>query len=58
MIKKLKAVAAEWLPDVLMVAGAGCLSYSGWLVDPALGWASAGTFALCAGLLLAMRGGK
>lgn len=57
----LAAAAANWLPDVLMTAGAGAASYGAWLVYPPAGFIVGGAFALAAGWLLAQktaRGGK
>lgn len=52
-LKTLAAVAAGWLPDALMVAGAGGLSYGAWMVYPPAGFLVAGGLALGAGVVLA-----
>ncbi|MES1979559.1 MAG: hypothetical protein V4451_16070 [Pseudomonadota bacterium] len=52
-----RAVAAGWLPDVLMVAGAGAVSAGAGMVYVPAGWIVGGVFALVAGWLTA-RGGK
>lgn len=52
-----RAVAAGWLPDVLMVAGAGAVSYGSSMVYLPAGWMVGGVFALVAGWLTA-RGAK
>jgi hypothetical protein len=52
-----RAVAASWLPDALMLAGAAGVSYGAGLVYPPAGWIVGGLFALSAGYLAA-RGGK
>ncbi|MGO4304201.1 hypothetical protein [Cupriavidus sp. RAF12] len=58
--ERLKAgaqVAAGWLPDALMAAGAGSVSYGAGIVYQPAGYVSAGLFLLAAGWLAA-RGGK
>ena len=52
-----RAVAAGWLPDALMVAGAGAVSAGAGMVYQPAGWIAGGVFALVAGWLTA-RGGK
>jgi hypothetical protein len=52
-----RAVAASWLPDALMIAGAGGVSCGAGLVYLPVGWIVAGLFALAAGWMLA-RGAK
>lgn len=52
-----RAVAAGWLPDVLMVAGAGAVSAGAGMVYLPAGWMVGGVFALVAGYMSA-RGGK
>jgi len=52
-----RAVAAGWLPDVLMVAGAGAVSAGAGMVYVPAGWIVGGVFALFAGYMSA-RGGK
>ena len=52
-----RAVAAGWLPDVLMVAGAGAVSAGAGMVYVPAGWMVGGVFALVAGYMSA-RGGK
>lgn len=51
MINKLKAVAAEWWPDSLMVAGGGAVSYGAGLVYQPAGWIVAGVLLIVAGVL-------
>lgn len=48
-----RAVAAGWLPDVLMVAGAGAVSTGAGLIYPPAGWVVGGVFALVAGYMTA-----
>lgn len=57
MKQKLKVLAADWMPDMLMVGGAGAVSYAAWLIAPPLGWGIGGVFAIVAGVLLS-RGAK
>lgn len=52
-----RAVAASWLPDALMVAGAAGISYGAGLMYLPAGWIVAGGFTLASGWLSA-RGGK
>ena len=52
-----RAVAASWLPDALMVAGAGAVSAGAGMIYQPSGWIVAGVFALVAGYMSA-RGGK
>lgn len=53
---ELQVIAASWLPDVLMLAGAGAVSVGAGMVYPPAGWIVGGLFALIAGYMLA-RGG-
>lgn len=48
---KLKALAAEWWPDALLVAGAGAVAYGAGLLHPAAGWMVGGAFLLAGGVL-------
>jgi hypothetical protein len=52
-----RSVAASWLPDALMMAGAGSVSYGVGMVSVPGGWVVAGVFAIAAGWMTA-RGGK
>jgi len=47
-----RAVAAEWLPDALMVGGGGAVSYGAWLVFPPGGYVVAGCLLVLAGYIL------
>lgn len=49
--------AAGFLPDALMIGGAGGISYGAWLVYAPAGYVAGGVFALVAGIVLA-RGGE
>lgn len=49
--------AAGFLPDALMIGGAGGISYGAWLVYGPAGYVVAGAFSLLAGYKLA-RGSK
>lgn len=40
------------LPDVLLVAGAGSISYGAWLAWPPAGWLVAGALLVLAGIQL------
>lgn len=51
------SAAAGFLPDALMLAGAGGISYGAWLVYVPAGYVVGGLFALAAGVVLA-RGAK
>jgi hypothetical protein len=56
-LKNIAVRAADWLPDALMVGGAGAVSFgAGQVYAPAM-WVVGGVFALVAGLVLA-RGAK
>ncbi len=46
-----RTAAAGWLPDVLMVAGAGAVSTGAGLIYAPAGWIAGGVFALAAGWL-------
>lgn len=41
------------MPDVLIVAGAGSLSYGAWSAWPPMGWLVGGTLLIVAGLQIA-----
>jgi hypothetical protein len=56
-LKNIAAQAADWLPDALMVAGAGAVSFGAGRVFEPAGWIVAGVFALVGGWLLS-RGAK
>lgn len=56
-LKKGALAAAGWLPDGLMVCGAGAVAYGAGLVYPPAGYMVGGLFLLAAGWLTA-RGGK
>lgn len=51
MKDKLKAVAAEWWPDALMVAGGAAIAYGAGLVYPPAGWIAGGMLLIVAGVL-------
>jgi hypothetical protein len=55
--KALLGALTGWMPDAMMVAGAGSISYGAGLVYPPAGWIIIGAFVLAAGWMLA-RGGK
>ena len=44
------------LPDLLLIAGAGCASYGAWLAYAPAGFVLAGVLAVAAGLKLARAG--
>ena len=48
-----RAAAAGWLPDVLMVAGAGSVSAGAGMVYLPAGWIVGGVLSLVAGVLTA-----
>ena len=52
-LQELAARAAGWVPDGLMVAGAGALSYGASQVYPPAGWLVGGALALVAGVKMA-----
>lgn len=52
-----RAVAAGWLPDALMVAGAGAVSAGAGMVYLPAGWIIGGVFGLVAGWLTT-KGGR
>ena len=56
-LQRIAATAAEWVPDGLMVAGAGAIAYGASLVYPPAGWMVGGVLAIAGGVLLA-RGAK
>ena len=56
-IKTAATLAASWLPDALMVAGAGGVSYGAWLVYAPTGFIIGGALTLAAGVLAARKGG-
>ncbi len=47
------SAAAGFLPDALMLGGAGAISYGAWLVYGPAGYGVGGLFALTAGVVLA-----
>lgn len=49
----MKNILTSVLPDVLMLAGAGGLSYGAWLIFEPAGFLVAGTLALIGGVLTA-----
>jgi hypothetical protein len=51
MNAKLKALAAEWWPDSLMVAGAAAVSYGAGQVYTPAGWIVAGVLLVVGGVL-------
>lgn len=53
-MKKLTAA----IPDLLIVAGAGSVSYGAWLIYAPAGFVVGGLLALAFGILAAMRAGK
>lgn len=55
-LQELAARAAGWLPDALMVAGAGGIAYGAWLMYQPAGFIVAGAFLLTAGVLAARKG--
>ena len=56
-LKKGALAAAGWIPDGLMVVGAGAVAYGAGLVYPPAGFVVGGLFLLAAGWLTA-RGSK
>lgn len=48
---ELQVIAANWLPDVLMLAGAGAVSVGAGMIYVPAGWIVGGLFALLAGYL-------
>lgn len=52
-LQTIAARAAGWLPDALMVAGAGGISYGAWLVYQPAGYIVGGMFSAAAGWFLA-----
>jgi hypothetical protein len=52
-----RSVAASWLPDALMIAGATAVSYGVGMVSVPAGWVVAGVLVMAAGWMTA-RGGK
>lgn len=56
-LKKALAGAAGLLPDALMLAGIGAISYGARLIYAPAGWIVVGAFALGFGFLLARSGG-
>lgn len=49
---KIAANAGAWTPDLLLVVGAGSVSYGAGMVYEPAGWMVGGLFALAAGWLL------
>jgi hypothetical protein len=54
-LRELAALAAGWLPDALMAAGTGGISYGAWLVYQPAGFIVGGAFLLAAGVLAARK---
>lgn len=52
-LQKMLAAVAGAVPDALMMAGAGGLSYGAWLVYEPAGWMVGGGLVLVAGLKMA-----
>jgi len=50
--------ALEILPDAIIVAGAGLVSYGAWLMIPAVGFVVAGVLAIAGGLVAAHNANK
>jgi hypothetical protein len=48
----------KMVPDVLIVCGAGALSYGAGLLHPAAGFITAGLLMLVGGILVAMNAGR
>jgi hypothetical protein len=55
-LDSIKAAAAGWLPDALMLGGAGATSYGARLIYAPAGWIVAGILMACMGFLLARSG--
>lgn len=49
----MKRIIKDWLPDMLMLGGAGAVSYGVGLVYAPAGYVMGGAFSLAAGWLLA-----
>jgi hypothetical protein len=43
----------KYLPDVMLMAGAGCFSYGAWSAWPPAGWLVAGALLIAAGIQIA-----
>jgi len=56
-IKASAVQAAAWMPDAMMIGGAGAISYGAGLVYPPAGYVVGGLLAVAAGWIVA-RGGK
>jgi hypothetical protein len=56
-LKSIAALAADWLPDALMIAGAGAVSFGAGRVYEPAGFIVAGVFLLVTGWYLS-RGSK
>ena len=53
MIRLANLKLKQWLPDAMLLAGAGSLSYGAWLAYAPSGFIVAGAFTIYAGLRLA-----
>ena len=56
-LQKMLAAVAGWVPDILMVGGAGAISYGAGQVYPPAAWLVGGALALLAGVKLARSAG-
>jgi len=54
-LKAARAVAADQLPDALMVGGVGAISAGAGMIYAPAGWIVGGLFALAAGVLVARK---
>jgi len=52
-IEALAALAAGWVPDAVMLAGAGAISYGAGLIYVPAGWIVGGVFLLTVGWMAA-----
>ena len=55
-LQKIAALAAGWLPDVLMLSGAGTIAYGAALIYAPAGLLVGGGFLFAAGVLAARKG--
>jgi 8-oxo-dGTP pyrophosphatase MutT (NUDIX family) len=56
-MKQITKAVRDLVPDTLMLAGIGCMSYGAGLIYIPAGWIVAGGFAFAFGLLAARREG-
>lgn len=57
-LKRIPAVASDWLPDVLIAGGAAAVSYGAGLIYAPAGYIVSGLLCLAAGRLMALKGGE